>query len=239
VCFPYGGGNAVNFQSMATALQGSGLAVYAVELPGHDLTAGKEPFAPMSQVVDQVVAEIAGQGLTRILLWGHSSGAAFAVATAARLEESGTDVQRVFVAAQLLGDGAGRRAAITELAARSNADIAARLGADAGYSELGELDPQRADHIGAAYRHDCVSAHTYLAAVLDAPPARLSAPVTVVVAADDPITAQHERRYRDWQVLAQHVGLHQLADGGHYFLRTRPTEAAQAVLGAARPFLRN
>ncbi len=34
VCFPYAGGNAVNFQPMAGALRGSGLAVYAVELPG-------------------------------------------------------------------------------------------------------------------------------------------------------------------------------------------------------------
>ena len=34
VCFPYAGGNAVNFQPMASALRGSGLAVYAVELPG-------------------------------------------------------------------------------------------------------------------------------------------------------------------------------------------------------------
>ena len=238
VCFPYGGGNAVNFQSMATALQGSGLAVYAVELPGHDLAAASEPLAPMNQVVDQVVAEIAGQGLTRILLWGHSSGAAFALASAARLEETGADVQRIFVAAQLLGDGASRRAAITELASRSNADIAGRLAADSGYSELGELDPQRAGHVGAAYRHDCVSAHSYLADCLDAPPpVRLSAPVTVVVATDDPITAEYERRHRDWQVFAEHVDLHELADGGHYFLRTRPAEAAQAVLTAARTFL--
>ena len=37
VCFPYAGGNAVNFRSMANALRDSGLAVYAVELPGHDL----------------------------------------------------------------------------------------------------------------------------------------------------------------------------------------------------------
>jgi len=36
VCFPYAGGNAVNFQPMASALRGSGIAVYAVELPGHD-----------------------------------------------------------------------------------------------------------------------------------------------------------------------------------------------------------
>jgi surfactin synthase thioesterase subunit len=238
VCFPYAGGNAVNFQSMATALQGSGLAVYAVELPGHDLAAESEPFAPMSQVVDQVVAEIAAQGLTRILLWGHSSGASFALATAARLEEAGADVQRVFVAAQLLGDSAVRRAAITELASRSNAEIAGILSADSGYSELGELDQLRADHIGAAYRHDCVSAHSYLADARDAPPGRLSSPVTVVVAADDPITAEYERRHQDWQVFAEHIDLQELADGGHYFLRTRPAEAAQTVLSAAaRSFL--
>jgi hypothetical protein len=56
VCFPYAGGNAVNFQPMAHALRSSGIAVYAVELPGHDVAAGSEPFAPMERVVEQVVA---------------------------------------------------------------------------------------------------------------------------------------------------------------------------------------
>ena len=140
-------------------------------------------------------------------------------------------VQRVFLGAQLLGDGRTRRAAITELTRRSNAEIAAGLSADGGYTELGELDAQRADQVGAAYRHDCVTAHRYLADALDRPPAvKLSTPVTVVVAADDPSTAEFPGRYRDWQLLAEHVDLHELADGGHYFLRTRPAEAAQAVL---------
>jgi amino acid adenylation domain-containing protein len=233
VCFPYAGGNAVNFQPMARALRGSGLAVYAVELPGHDLVAEGEPFASMAWVVEQVVAEITRRGLTRLLLWGHSSGTAFAVETARKLAERGVDVQRVFLGAQLLGDVTDRRAAITELTGRSNAEIAAGLSADSGYTELGELDAQRAERIGAAYRHDCVSAHRYLADALDTPPAvKLSAPITVVVAADDPCTAEFPRRYRDWQLLAEHVYLHELADGGHYFLRTRPTEAARAVLRA-------
>ncbi len=111
VCFPYAGGNAVNFQPMARALRGSGLAVYAVELPGHDLAAESEPFAPMAQVVEQVVAEITRRGLTRVLLWGHSAGTAFAVETARKLQERGVDVQRVFLGAQLLGDADDRRAA--------------------------------------------------------------------------------------------------------------------------------
>ena len=277
VCFPYAGGNAVNFQSMARALRGSGLAVYAAELPGHDLAAENEPFAPMAQVVEQACAEITRLQVPRVLLWGHSSGAAFAVATAAKLGEAGVNVQRVFVAAQLPGDAADRQASITDLTGRSDAEIAAELttvtgteptmvtgteptmvtgteptmvtgaepttvtgaelttvtGAAEFRAELGELDAPRAEQIGAAYRHDCVSAHRWIADALDRPPAvKLSAPVTVVVAADDPYTAGSRHRYREWQLLADQVDLHELADGGHYFLRTRPAQAAQAVLRA-------
>ncbi|MFJ2269881.1 amino acid adenylation domain-containing protein [Streptomyces sp. NPDC087849] len=237
VCFSYAGGNAVNFQPMARALPDGGPAVYAVELPGHDLAAESEPLAPMTQVVEQVVDEITGRGLTRVLLWGHSSGTALAVETARKLHESGVDVPRVFLGAQLLGDADDRRATITELTGRSNAEIAANLSTDGGYTALGELGAQHAEHVGAAYRHDCVSAHHYFADALERPPAqKLSAPVTVVVAADDPSTAEYSRRYRDWQLLAGQVDLHELADGGHYFLRTRPAEAAKAVLHAAELF---
>ncbi|MER6353847.1 amino acid adenylation domain-containing protein [Streptomyces sp. NPDC001634] len=234
VCFPYAGGNAVNFRPMAGALAGSGPAVYAVELPGHDLAARNEPFAPMEQVAEQVLAEITGRGLTRVMLWGHSAGAALAMETARKLEERGVDVPRVFLGAQLPGTAAARRAAITELTGRSNAEIAAKLSTDSGYTELGELSAQHAEHVGAAYRHDCVSAHRYFADAMEVPPAvKLNAPVTVVVAADDPNAEEFPDRYRDWQLLAENVELHELADGGHYFLRTRPAEAAQAVLSAA------
>jgi amino acid adenylation domain-containing protein len=232
VCFPYAGGNAINFQPLAGALRGSGLAVYAVELPGHDVAAEDEPFAPMSQVVEQVVAEIASRGLTRVLLWGHSSGTPLAVETARKLEELGVDVPRVFLAAHLPGDAGDRRAAADEIEGRDAAEIAAELSSDSGYTELGELDAQRAEHVGAAYRHDCVSAHRYFADGRRA--AKLSAPVTVVVAADDQATAAYESRHREWQGFAERVDLHELADGGHYFLRTRPTEAAQTVWRASR-----
>lgn len=234
VCFPYAGGNAVNFQPMASALAAGGLAVYAVDLPGHDLAAAGEPFAPAERIVEDVVAEITGRGLRRVMLWGHSSGAALAVETARKLPEHGVQVVRVFLGAQLPGTAAERRAAVGELTRRSNAEIAALLSTDSGYTELGELNARHAEHIGAAYRHDCVSAHHYVADALENPPAvKLAAPVTVVVAADDPHTTGFRDRHRDWLLLADQVDLHELADGGHYFPRTRPAEAARAVLGAA------
>ncbi|MEV5986725.1 amino acid adenylation domain-containing protein [Streptomyces sp. NPDC052051] len=234
VCFPYAGGNAVNFMPMAAALAEGGPAVYAVDLPGHDLAAHHEPFAPPTRVAEQVTAEITARGLTKVMLWGHSSGTALAVETARMLRDRGVEVLRVFLGAQLPGTADDRRAAVTKLAEQSNAEIAARLGADSGYTELGELSARHAEHIGAAYRHDCVSAHRYFADALDRPPAvKLSAPVTVVIAADDPSTAPFRTRYRDWLLLAEHVELHEIPDGGHYFLRTRPAEAAKAVLGPA------
>ncbi len=123
---------------------------------------------------------------------------------------------------------------MAELSGLTDSDIAARLAADGGYTALGELDAQRAGHVGAAYRHDCLSAHRHFLGALDTPPApKLAAPITVVVAADDPSTADFARRHHEWRLLADEVDLHELADGGHYFLRTRPAEAAQAVSAAA------
>ena len=234
VCFPYAGGNAVNYRPLADALRDSGIAVYAVELPGHDLTAEREPFATIEQIVGQVVGELAQRGITRVLVWGHSSGTAPAVATARALHERGVDVARLFLAAQLPRDAASRRAEADELAGRGDTEIAAELTADRGYTELGELDAQRAEHVGAAYRHDCIGAHRYLADLLDAPAAPLPVPATVVIAADDPSTAGYADRYGDWQLVAEHVDLEQLTDGGHYFLRTRPAAAADVVLRAAQ-----
>ena len=231
VCFPYAGGNAVNFQPMAKALRGSGLGVHAVELPGHDLAAEREPFAPLEEVVGQVADEIAKLGQD-VLLYGHSSGAAFALSTASELARRGVTVRRVILGAQLLGDAAGRRATVAELNIRTDAEIATRLGGDQAYVELGELDTQRFEHVGAAYRHDCVTAHTFFADAIDNPPAKLAAPITVVLARDDPATTGGDL---DWGLFADDVDVHELSDGGHYFLRTRPEAAANAVLRAAEP----
>ncbi|MGW1169054.1 non-ribosomal peptide synthetase [Streptomyces sp. NPDC002550] len=236
VCFPYAGGNAVNYQPMASALAAGGVAVLAVELPGHNLAAPPGPFASIEQVAEQVAAEITARGLTRVMLWGHSSGAAPAMETARRLLQRGVRVTRLFLGAHLLGTATDRHTAIGELDSRSDAEIAARLTADTGYTELAELNERHAEHIGAAYRHDCLGAHRYFREVLDAPPrVRLPTPVTVVVAADDPHTADYADHHMDWLLLAEHVSLHELAHGGHHFLRTRPAEAAQAVLSTVVP----
>lgn len=236
VCFPHAGGNALNFQPMARVLRVAGLSVYGVELPGHDLAAELEPLAPMTQVIDRVVAEIIHIGVTEVLLWGQSSGAAFALEAARKMQDHGVRVKHVFIGSQLLGDIAERRAGIAALTGQSDTQIAAQLSTDFGYADLGALDERSAEQIGGAYRHDLVSAHRYFADALDTPPVpKLSATITVVVAADDPVATAFPHRYSDWQLFAEQVDLHLVSDGGHYFPHTRPAAAARTVLCATPP----
>ncbi len=234
VCFPYAGGNAVNYQPIASALKNSGISVYAVEYPGHDLTAERKSFASINEVAEQVVGEIAALGLTSVMLWGHSSGVAFAIEAARGLEAKGIEVQRIFLGAQLLGDAEHRLDAIETLKQQSNSEIAAKINSDKGLDPLHGLDSGQLDRAGASYRHDFNAANQYLAEIQDNPPKqKLQAPVTVVGAADDPSTPDMLHQYRAWQAIADQPELHLLEEGGHYFLRTRPQEVAQIVLNGA------
>lgn len=230
ICFPYAGGNAVNFLGVARSLEPSPVTVYAVEFPGHDLTSNGEPFAPLNDVVSHVVDAVLSAGLDRVIMWGHSSGAAYAIETARRLVATDVDVIRVFVGAQDLGTVTGRLTHMAEIASKSNIELADTLVANSDYSELGELDARRSERVGAAYRHDCVQAHACLSAMIAAPPAtRLPIPMTAVVAADDTSTPVADDERSDWELLFEHVDVTELSGGGHYFLRTRPEQVA-AVL---------
>ncbi len=229
VCFPYAGGNAINYQAMASALGGTGLCVYAVDLPGHDVGATSEPFESLDNVVARVVDEIKELNLTNLLLWGHSSGSAFALDTAARLADEGIGVERVFVAAQVPGSVADRERHAASLDGKSDAEVARQLAEEGGYGELARLSDEQAELVGAAYKHDVRDAHRWFIDRLAAQqPAKLSTPVVAVVADDD--SSLSDTGPEGWTQLVEDVEVLHLKQGGHYFLRTEPSDAAQAVL---------
>ena len=178
--FPCVGGNTDEFRTLAEALQGTGPALYAVDLPAPGTVAAGEPTAPMTQVAEQVADEIVSLRLTGLRLWGQSSGTALAVATAQRLEERGVEVQRVFLGAQLPGD---------------SVDLPAGGESCARRSPGGPTRRRRTVH----------------AAGLRAAPGHL-----------------------DWQRLAEScLTLHELPDGGHFFLANPSKDAAQAAAACA------
>ncbi|WP_367042236.1 amino acid adenylation domain-containing protein [Streptomyces sp. Je 1-332] len=232
VCFPYAGGNAVNFRSLAAALERDGIAVLGVELPGHDLAGDDEPLAGIDEIADRVADEIGERVNTPVLLWGHCAGAVTALETARRLQDRGRPAERVFIGALLLEDAEALRAETAEVETADNRALLSRLRADNAYVELDELRPERADVVGRAYRHDVLTTNNRLIRIReDIEPYGIGAPVEVVLAQDDPSTAGFADTYGDWKVVSDLVTLHVLAEGGHYFVSTRAQETAALIRG--------
>ncbi|MFG3015594.1 amino acid adenylation domain-containing protein, partial [Streptomyces cinerochromogenes] len=236
VCFPYAAGNAVNFRALAEELKYDGIAVYGAEPPGHDFAAPDEPLQDVPELARRARDEILDHVAGPVLLWGHCAGAATALETARLLQEAGRPVERVFLGAQLLPGAERLRSELADLAAVDRPTLLGRLRGGRAFVELDAYQPERAAVADRAYRHDLDTAHRHLIRLQEQPdPRRLAAPVDVVVARDDPQTADAARAAGAWRTLAEHVTLHQLDDGGHYFVGTRPALSAARVRAALSP----
>ncbi|MFE7397853.1 amino acid adenylation domain-containing protein [Streptomyces sp. NPDC057557] len=230
VCFPYAGGNAVNFRVFAERLVEHGIAVLGVELPAHDFSGSPELPQEVPEIARRVRDELLQRVTGPLMVWGHCAGSAHALATARLLEESGADLTEVFLGALLLEPDAVLRAESDEVSELTPRQITERLMTDSSYVELDRLKPERATLVGSAYQHDVRSTNAYLME-LNADPAahRIDAPVHVVLAADDLTTKGGDARYRDWSAVADEVTLHELPEGGHYFTSTRAADTAALV----------
>ncbi|MFF9127539.1 amino acid adenylation domain-containing protein [Streptomyces sp. NPDC014889] len=231
VCFPHAGGNAMNYVPLAKELAGSGWAVHGVEPPGHGLAAGPlaEPLVEVAELAEEVAAEVAGMEAGKVLLWGHSAGAACALETARLLRRRGQEVERVFLGAQLPGQVADRLAQIAGIDRVGDTEIIAGLALESGMHELVSAASGHVGPLAASYRHDTAAACRYFVeASQDGRPA-IDVPVTVVLADDDEGVNGDPK---EWTRFATDVSVRTLKRGGHYFLATRPAEVAQIIVTA-------
>ncbi|GAA1678647.1 hypothetical protein GCM10009830_27230 [Glycomyces endophyticus] len=232
VCLPYAAGHPSNFLDLAKALTAvePGIAVHAVEFPGHDPRFPGEALTTIAEtgrlVADDVAARIEGP----VILWGHCFGAAPAVEACRLLEERGADVRRLYLGAKLLNSPDYLREAIEVAEGLTDDEIIAWLVERTGFTEADGLEPDQRDFICRMFKHDSASGHRYFIDARERPePVRLRTPVTFVGTGDDPLVAGYREAHRDWTQIAADVTLRELDAGGHYFARTRARDVAELV----------
>jgi surfactin synthase thioesterase subunit len=204
-----------------------------VELPGHDFADDPGSMEDVPVIARRVCDEITERVSTPVLLWGHCAGTAPALETTRLLEEAGTPAERLFIGAYLLEETQVLRAEIAEVTEADNKTLLDRLRADNAYIELDALKPERADVVGRAYRHDVLIANAHLMRIHENAAAhRVRTPIEVVVARDDPSTAKVTEGYGDWREVSDVVRVHELEQGSHYFVSTRPKDVADVVRAA-------
>lgn len=214
VCVPYEAGNALNFESMARALAPAAVAVYAVELPGHDAARPDEELAGLDRLAGRLTREIVDRIGHPVALWGHGTGAALAMETGRSLLAAGMPPRHLFVAAATRQEPRDSAAAAVEAGAWLR-DSGALTDVDHWRTARGEL-------IERAYRHDIDVAERYFATCGEP----IDIPATIVVVPRAP--GESGAAARCTAVLPA-VRTTWFEDPDRYFVRNDPRTAAHLV----------
>lgn len=206
LCFPHAGGQSLGFRELAAQL-GRGLAVYAIDPPGHGWASG-----PPSESIEEVVAMYRAHlppALLGGVLLGHSMGGYVALTLAAALS---APAHAVVVGATRPPCRRTDYTALSELG-----DDALRATLDDPQSPHASLFEQFRDLV----RADLRAFDRYTA-----PGAPLRSPLLAVGGLDDPLCrAEH---MFDWRDHAADATVDFLA-GGHFFVQSNARAYALSI----------
>jgi len=248
VCVPYGGGSAVTYQPLADALAadighgnmpgGAGpgaIALWALQLPGHDPSRPEEAPAPLREVARRCAEEVLERIPGEVIVYGHCLGGALAVELARLIEASGRTVRGVVLA----GTFPAARLPGRLFSLLHRVFPADRWTSTRAYREflqsLGGVDdtaPEAEQELLiAALRHDLREAEEYYTWAWEhTEPGGLAAPILCIVGGKDRATELYDERFREWEHFSDRVTLAVLPRAGHYFLKHQ----AAALAGTLR-----
>ncbi|MFE7577247.1 amino acid adenylation domain-containing protein [Streptomyces sp. NPDC057521] len=235
VCVPYGGGSAVVYQPVADLLP-EGYALWSVAIPGHDVGVTEEHL-PFGELAESLAAEIRERVTGPLIVYGHCGvGTALAVATARLLEASGRELEAVYAGAQFpfakpRGRVLGALSKVASLESllgnRVYVNWLTGMGVDTS-----QLDREQTEFIVGNMRRDSQAAEEYFTGAIadvEAGAPRLRAPLVSLVGDRDPAADFYQERYREWLLLAERSAVAVIDQGGHFFVKYRAAEVAEAV----------
>jgi len=209
VCFPHAGGSATYFFPVSAALAPE-FEVLAVQYPGRQ-DRRSDPFIDtIDKLADRIHEALLPVIKPPFAFFGHSMGASLAFEVARRLEER-DDLVPVMVFAS--GRRAPSRVREENVHLRDDAGIAEEMRRLGGTDARMLDEPELLEMFLSATRNDYRAIERYRRGT----EARISAPIVVLTATDDPLTTVEEAH--SW---SEHTGggaKTHLFDGGHFYLQ--------------------
>jgi surfactin synthase thioesterase subunit len=224
VCFPHAGGSAVAFRSWQRRIAPS-VEVHAVQYPGRGDRLDDAIIDDAATLVREVSAELRSLSDRPLALFGHSMGALIAYEVARGLDSLGAAPVHLFVSGCRPPDHHDRGPGLSELDDEELAEVLAAMGGtDVEVLADPELREMVLPYVRADFR--LVETYTYK------PDPPLSAPVTSLVGAADPLVSATQAA--GWAGLTSGPFTQRVLPGDHFYLvpeRDEVIAEIQARLG--------
>jgi len=217
VCVPYEGGNALNFQAMAQALIAAQVAVYAVELPGHDIARPDDELVGLDLIARRLSREIQDRIGVPVALWGHGAGVAVVLEVGRTLQAAGAAPLHLFLAAAAQQQSTGE-----ESAAAGSVDVGVWMRDAGALTDVDQWRSTRDELIKRAYLHDLCEAERYFSNLVGT----MDLPATIIEVPRAP--GESDITARCTAVLPG-ARITRFQDPGRYLVRSAPAAAAELV----------
>ncbi|MFF7803069.1 thioesterase II family protein [Streptomyces olivaceus] len=220
VCFPFAGGSAGYFRSLANSLEPD-VSVLGVQYPGRQDRRHEPLIEDIGRLADEICEELVPWGTEPLAFFGHSMGSVVAFEVARRLQR---DNRRTPLALFASGRRAPSCRRAEDFHAADDESIIANL------RSLGGTDPALLDDdemrrmILPVVRADYRAVETYRAPTTET---RLNVPITAITGDRDPSVSLEEARA--WRGHAAGSFELKVLTGGHFFIDEHVAEVADCV----------
>ncbi len=231
VCFPYGGGTATNFMSLANAIRdiSPDTAVYAVAPQGHDF-GRSEPFQPLEETARRVADEILRKVRGPLILYAHCVGTALATETVRLLEREKVRIDGFFsggiLPPRIPGLFGRPFNPWKPFSDRSVVSLLHRI----GLPDI-QVNPAFTRFAMRVFRQDVADFYRYFHSCIRGNRTPIATPVQILIGDNDPMTRRFKARQHAWSRYAVKYSLAVLPQAGHYFTHSHPERVAVLLLG--------
>ncbi|MBJ6362384.1 non-ribosomal peptide synthetase [Paenibacillus sp. GCM10012307] len=235
IFIPYAGGNALNFIPIAKEFEKSNadLSVFAAELPAHDPNLEHSTLVNFEDTVNLLVEEISSAMKGKqFMIWGHCVGSALAFEVTRKLEKRNLYPQRLFLGAKNMISQDDCEMRVNNATNLKFSDIAELYSEWSGTSSLSTLGQSYESKLVEIFKHDSIQANTYLSNLWNSKEKFVKTPTSIVIAKDDPVTEDYDKMWANWENWIVQVDLFEFETGGHYFLRSIPSDVVKYIQGA-------
>ena len=229
ICFPYGGGNVISYRNLSDSASEylPDFALYAVNLPGHDM-GEEEEFLSVEESSKLVLEEIRKMKPAEVVLYGHCVGSAPLIETARLLEKEKINIRAIYIGGTFPPKYVGLYGGFADPWKLYSDEKIIEYLCSIGLP-YSAFDIAGMGFIIKAFRHDTRAFYQYLHDFHTAGYLKLNTPVHCIVGEKDRVTRNYRVNYKKWLAYSSGVTLHVIPDAEHYFINSHSQELALII----------